>query len=37
LSLLPSSQKEEEVAAFDRKIELVKEGLQPYISNYSKY
>jgi hypothetical protein len=23
-------------AAFDRKIELVKEGLQPYISNYFK-
>jgi hypothetical protein len=35
LSLLPSSQKEV-AAAFDRKIELVKEGLQPYISNYFK-
>ena len=34
MSLLASSQKE--VAAFDRKIELVKEGLQPYISNYFK-
>jgi hypothetical protein len=33
LSLLPS---QKEVAAFDRKIELVKEGLQPYISNYFK-
>lgn len=35
MSLLPSSQKEV-AAAFDRKIELVKEGLQPYISNYFK-
>jgi site-specific recombinase XerD len=34
LSLLASSQKE--VAAFDRKLESVKEGLQPYISNYFK-
>ena len=33
MSLLPS---QKEVAAFDRKIELVKEGLQPYISNYFK-
>ncbi len=33
LSLLPS---QKEVAAFDRKIELVTEGLQPYISNYFK-
>jgi hypothetical protein len=35
LPLLPSSQKEV-VAEFDRKIESVKEGLQPYISNYFK-
>jgi hypothetical protein len=34
LSLLASSQKE--VAAFDRKLESVKEGLQPYISHYFK-
>ena len=36
MSLLPSSQKEVAAAAFDRKIELVKQGLQPYISNYFK-
>jgi hypothetical protein len=36
LPLLPSSQKEAVAAAFDRKIELVKQGLQPYISNYFK-
>ncbi|HEX2231729.1 MAG TPA: hypothetical protein VHG34_06015 [Nitrososphaeraceae archaeon] len=35
MSLLPSSQKEV-VAAFDRKIELVNQGLQPYILNYFK-